>query len=176
MDIEFSDIEINEKFCAFKCEDVLLNEYLKRGACFEHIMHLSRTKIIRLNGEAAGFFTMEFRIIEIPLDGDENKYPVIALKCLAVDEKHENQGIGTNILEYITINSKDVSEFIGCRCLFIDARVAKLKWYKDRGFQFIKNEYNNINIEEVTAKIIEPTVEMFIDFRNNSEIDKLFAQ
>lgn len=92
---------------------------------------------------------MEFRNVEIPTDGDDNKYPAITLKCLAVDKKFENQGIGTNILEYVTVNSKDISEFVGCRCLFIDARASKLKWYKDRGFQFVNAEYNDIDIDDL---------------------------
>lgn len=54
LNIELLDIDITEGFHDFKCEDVLLNEFLKRQALFEHIMHLSRTKIIKVNGETAG--------------------------------------------------------------------------------------------------------------------------
>lgn len=170
LDIELIDIHSDEDLKEFKCEDSLLNEFLKRDAYFEHIMHLSRTKIIKVGEVVTGYFTIEFRSIEIPIDGDDNKYPSIVLKCLAIDENYENKGIGTNVLEYITINSKDISEFIGCRCLFIDARVSKLKWYKDRGFQFVKAEYNDMPIDELIANVNDSTVEMYIDFRDNSDL------
>ncbi len=173
-DIELIDIHGDEDLKGFKCEDTLLNEFIKRDAYFEHIMHLSRTKIIKVNEVVAGYFTIEFRSIEIPIDGDDNKYTAVVLKCLAVDENFENKGIGTNVLEYITVNSKDISEFIGCRCLFIDARVSKLRWYKDRGFQFVKAEYNDKDIDELIVDITDTTVEMFIDFRDYLSKAKLF--
>jgi|GEM_PF-1100240 len=173
-DIELIDIRDDEDLKGFKCEDTLLNEFLKRNAYFEHIMHLSRTKIIKVNEIVAGYFTIEFRSIEIPIDGDDNKYPAIVLKCLAVDENYENKGIGSTVLEYITVNSKDISEFIGSRCLFIDARVSKLRWYKDRGFQFVKAEYNDKDINELIENIDDTTVEMFIDFRDSDLILKMF--
>ncbi|TYQ13204.1 UNVERIFIED_CONTAM: Acetyltransferase (GNAT) domain-containing protein [Acetivibrio alkalicellulosi] len=173
-DIELIDINANEDLTKFKCEDPLLNDFLQRNnAYFEHIMHLSRTKIVKVNEVVVGYFTTEFRSIDIPIYGDDNKYPSIVLKCLAIDENYENMGIGTHILEYVAVTSKDISEFIGCRCLFIDARVSKLKWYKDRGFQFVKAEYNDSSIDKIIIDINDTTVEMFIDFRNNSIIEEM---
>ncbi len=171
MDIELIDINDETKFDEFTCEDSLLNDFLKRNAYWEHIMHISRTKIIKVDNKIAGYFTMEFREVEIPIDGDDNKYPAVVLKCLAIDEKFENRGIGTYVLEYITINAKDISEFIGCRCLFLNARIEKWQWYKNRGFQFVDEEFELGNNEE-KFNFLEPTIEMFIDFRDSSEIQK----
>lgn len=173
-DIELYDITEREELDRFNCEDVLLNLFLQREAYLEHVMHLSRTKLIKIQNELAGFFTIEIRNINLPIDEDDNKYSAIVLKCLAVDKNYENYGIGTSLLEYITLKSKEFSEFAGCRCLFIDARVSKLKWYRDRGFQFVINEYNNIDINSLFLLLNDPTVEMFIDFRDGSEIKKLF--
>jgi len=172
-DIELYDINIDEDYSGFYCEDILLNNFLIRESKFEHIMHLSRTKIVKIEGGVVGFFTLEFRNVIIPHDGDENEYPSIALKCIAIDEKYENKGIGSYLIEYITVRSKDVSELIGCRCLFLDARVSKLKWYKERGFKFIRDEYNDIVLDELMARIKSSTVEMYIDFRDKYEIENI---
>lgn len=84
--------------------------------------------------DIAAFFTMEFRQLKIPLDYDDNIYPVICLKCLSVDSRYQANGIGSTIIQYITPQCKELSEFIGCRCLIIDAIKEKESWYKDRGF------------------------------------------
>lgn len=56
----------------------------------------------------------------------------------------------------------------------LDARVSKLEWYKDRGFQFVTAEYNDKNINELISIIDDPTVEMFIDFRDSNLIQEMF--
>ena len=131
-------------------------------------MHLSRTKLIKIDDKIAGYFTMEFRKLKISIDDDDNIYPVLCLKCLAIDKSFQGNGIGTIILEYITPQCKDLSDFIGCRCLIIDAISEKILWYKERGFQFIDNEKD---IDKLAI-----TVPMFIDFRDNEILFDYFDE
>lgn len=90
------------------------------------------------------------------------------LKCLAVDRKFQASGIGSAILQYITPQCKELSEFIGCRCLIIDAIREKVNWYKDRGFQFIDSEDN--------LKEYDVTIPMFIDFRDDEIVIDYFEE
>jgi len=55
------------------------------------------------------------------------------------------------------------------------ARVSKLKWYKDRGFQFVTAEYNNNDIDELINNIDHATVEMYIDFRDSDLTRKMLG-
>lgn len=168
MELELIDITIDCELDSFNSNNPSLDSYLKRQAYFEHIMHLSNTKLVRLNNDIVGFFTMEFRTLKIPIDYDDNIYPVICLKCLAVDREFQGHGIGSNILRYIAPESKELSKFVGCRCLIIDAIKEKVNWYKERGFQFLDSE-DRLNDYETT-------VPMFIDFRDNELVADYFTE
>ena len=168
MELELINITTGVELDNFNSNNPSLDTYLKREAYYEHMMHLSNTKLVMINNKIAAFFTMEFREIKIPVDYDENIYPVICLKCLAVDCKFQSQGIGSTILEYITPQCQEISEFVGCRCLIIDAIKEKVTWYKDSGFQYIDSE-ENIDKYDVT-------VPMFIDFRDNELVLDYFNE
>jgi N-acetylglutamate synthase-like GNAT family acetyltransferase len=81
---------------------------------------------------------------------------------------YQGRGIGAAILECITPQCKELSEFIGCRCLIIDAINEKVNWYKERGFQFIDSE-ENLNKYAIT-------IPMFIDFRDNELVLDYFDE
>jgi len=168
MELELIDIFTGVELDNFSSNNSSLDEYLKRQAYYEHMMHLSNTKLVKINNDVVAFFTMEFRQLKIPQDYDENIYPIVCLKCLAVDSRFQAKGIGSTIIEYITPQSKELSEFIGCRCLIIDAIKEKVNWYKDRGFQFI-------DIEENIDKY-DVTVPMFIDFRDDELVIDYFHE
>lgn len=169
MNLEIIDITSENEFENFKCENSSLNNYLEREAYFEHIMKFTNTKLVKIKNEIVAYFSMQFKQITIIEELDDIiNYPAIYLKCIAVDEKHERIGIGTSLIEYITMQSREISLFIGCRCLIIDALRDKVEWYKDRGFQFLDSE-ENINQYNVT-------VPMFIDFRDDELVIDYFEE
>ena len=168
MDFELVDITVDNELENFNSNNPSLDIYLKRQAYFEHIMHLSNTKLVKIDNDIVAFFTMEFRTLKIPFDYDDNTYPVVCLKCLAVDYRFQRRGIGSTILQYITPQCEELSEFIGCRCLIIDAIKEKINCYRDRGFQFVDSEEN--------LSAYEITVPMFIDLRNNELVIDYFDE
>jgi GNAT superfamily N-acetyltransferase len=168
MELELLDITIDVQLENFNSSNPSLDVYLKIQAYFEHIMHLCNTKLVKINDDIVAFFTMEFRTLGIPIDYDDNIYPVVCLKCLAVDDRFQGKGIGTAIIQYVVLECKELSKFIGCRCLIIDAIKEKVNWYKDRGFQLVDSE-EDLNKYDIT-------VPMFIDFRDNELVVDYFDE
>lgn len=168
MELKIEDIKLDDNMEDFKSDNPSLNTYVQREAYFEHIMKFTNTKIVRAEDNIAAYFSIQFKDIKIIEDFDEYNYPSIYLKCLAVDKRYESHGIGTALLEYITIQCEEVSKFVGCRCLLIDALTEKAKWYEDRGFQYLDSDINR--------HLYDITIPMFIDLRNNELLIDYFEE
>lgn len=165
IELELVDVSENEYFEYLDCGVPSINNYLLNGdAYYEHIMKLVNTKLIKLDGRVVGYFSMQFKTIRI--EGNSILYPSVCLKYICTDKSYQNMGIGTKVLNYVVKNAIDLSDFVGCRCLLIDAITTKLDWYKERGFDFLED---NDNIDLQT-----PTIEMIIDFRDNKLVDDYF--
>ena len=166
MELQIEEINASHNLDEFICSNKSLETYLKRNAYYENIMKFANTKIVTINGKIVAYFTIEFKNIEIDEEDIKETYPAIYLKCLATDKDYENKGIGTSLLKYITVQSQEIANFIGCRCLLIDALADKVSWYQDRGFQYLDEENNEIDI----------TVPMFIDFRDSDLLIDYFEE
>jgi len=163
--LELVNISEEDKYDTLNCGVPVINNYLVNGdAYYEHIMKLTNTKLIKIGGSIVGYFTMQFKIIVMA--EDDKRYPCIYLKYLCTDKEFQKKGIGTKTLDFIVLNSKNLSDFVGCRCLLIDAITDKIEWYRTRGFDFLEDD-DNIDLQN-------PTVEMFIDFRDNELVDGYF--
>lgn len=173
LELELTNINaIKEEYDYFKCTNGSLNNYLYSDAYYEDLMSFARTKLVKIKiseneEKVVGFFTLQLKEITLQEDGDNEHYQCIHLKYIAIDENYEHQGIGTRIINYIAKQSKNMSDFVGCRCLFIDALTEDIDWYRNRGFQFVDEEAINIK---------EATVEMFIDFRDNNKVNNYFNE
>lgn len=168
LELQIEEITIRHDVSKFKCSNTSINTYLKSDAYYENIMKFANTKIVTFNGKIAAYYTLQFDNIEIREDEFEATYPTIHLKYLAVDETFEQMGIGTTLIEHITIECEKISKVIGCRCLLIHALKDKVEWYRDRGFQYIDEEHN--------MDIYDTTVPMFIDFRDSQLIIDYFEE
>lgn len=122
---------------------------------------------LAINEIIVAYFTIEFKNIEIEEDEITETYPTVYLICLAIDDKYKNNGIGTILLQYITVEAEKISEFIGCRSLLTDALSYKVSWYQDRGFQYL---------EEDNCKQDDITVPMFIDFSDYDLVIDYFEE
>lgn len=162
LELELIDISDNEKFEYLDCGVPSINNYLLTGeAYYEHIMKLVNTKLIKLDGRVVGYFSIQFKTIKI--EGNSILYPCVCLKYICTDSSYQNMGIGTKVLNYVVKNAKELSDFIGCRCVLIDAITTKRDWYRERGFDFLEDD-DNIDLQK-------STIEMIIDFRDNDLID-----
>lgn len=171
--LEITNIsETRQEYDYFECTNSSLNTYLYNDAYYEDLMSFAKTKLVKVavssNEErTVGFFTLQLKKVAIQEDGENEEYACICLKFIAVDKLYEGQGIGTKILKYIISESKKFSDFVGCRCLFIDALTEDVDWYRDRGFQFIDEDNNDT---------LSPTIEMFVDFRDNKKVNQYFNE
>lgn len=168
MKLKIEDIKIDDNIEIFKSDNPSLNTYVQREAYFEQIMKFTNTKVVRIENDIVAYFSIQFKDIKIIEEFDEYNYPSIYLKCLAVDKIYESQGIGTALLEYITIQCEEVSKFVGCRCLLIDALTEKIKWYEERGFQYLDSDINK--------DLYDVTIPMFIDLRNDKLLIDYFEE
>ena len=166
MELQIQEINSKHKLDEFTCVNKSLDTYLKRDAYYEHIMKFTNTKIVTIEGRIIAYFTIEFKNIEIKEEDFIETYPSIHLKCLAIDKEYENKGIGTYLLQYITVQSMEIAKFIGCRCLLINALADKASWYEDRGFQYLDEDIKNGDI----------TIPMFIDFRDSDLLIDYFEE
>lgn len=167
MELQIEEINSSHKLDEFICSNNSLDTYLKNEAYYEHIMKFATTKIVTINDRIVAYFTIEFKNIEIKEDEITEIYPTVHLKCLAVDKVYKNNGIGTILLQHITVEAEQISKFVGCRCLLINALSDKVSWYQDRGFQFL---------DEDSRKQDDITVPMFIDFRDYNLIIDYFEE
>lgn len=168
MQIEFVDITMDEKTEGFKCEEPRLNSFLDHDAYYEHIMCLSKTKLVKVNNKLVGYYTLALKPIETIIeDSDDIQYMGISLKYLAVDEKYQNRGVGTLILNNVLPMCQEFASSIGCRCLYIDAVDSKVEWYLKRGFQALNNKNNNI---------YNTTTPMIIDYQDDEIVNDYFDE
>lgn len=168
MKIEFVDITLDERTDGFKCDEPRLNSFLEYDAYFEHIMCLSKTKLVKVNNKLVGYFTLALMPIKtIIQDGDDIQYMGITLKYLAVDEKYQNKGVGTLMLNNILPSCQEFANLIGCRCLYIDAVNSKIDWYSKRGFQTLDVKNDNL---------YNTTTPMIVDYQDDDIVSDYFDE
>jgi GNAT superfamily N-acetyltransferase len=68
------------------------------------------------------------------------RYPLPALRLgqLAVDERHEGQGIGSALLRHVLLLAAELADRAGCVGVVVDAVPEKVDWYEKR--QFLRME------------------------------------
>ena len=85
----------------------------------------------------------------------DKNYKAINIEVICIDKRYQGKNIGTTVLGYIINNAKEVSNFIGCRYLILDALKDRVGWYENRGFSYFAKE---------DMKNDCPTIKMYIDF------------
>lgn len=171
-DILYSTISDRDKevILQFDCGNASLNRYLKRNAYFETVQRTASTCLVKIsenNGRTwkiGAFFSLEFQ--HMHFGNDNIMYPVVYLKCLAVNFHLQNQGFGTRILKYILVNCRKIADFVGCRALALDAVSEHISFYLHAGFQFFSEKAGS-NIENQYD-----TIKMVFDFRDDGLYDE----
>ena len=79
---------------------------------------------------------------QLPYPKRINNYPAVKIGRLAVSEKYANDGVGSQILEFIktlfTYNNRT-----GCRFITVDAYKAALTFYEKNGFKYLTDNDQN---------------------------------
>lgn len=149
----------------FNCGNGALNRYLKRNVYFETVQRTAATQLVKVtldNGNVwnvIGFFTVKFQFMY--LDSSGITYPVIYLKCLAMQKGEQHKGIGTQVLKHVLLQSKAVSDFAGCRAMILDSIPEYTGFYINAGFHPSSWKISG------NKKYYSDTIRMIYDFRDN---------
>ena len=155
---------------SFNCTNHDLNDFLKNDALENQEQMVSRTYVCFYEKQLVGFYTLTTDIIEVKhieeahrWDGYRHKkYPAIKLARLSVDSRFERRGVGRLLLFAAVSIALNVSEYVGCRYITVDAKQEAIEFYEKHGFIVVektraKNEptlYLNI---PTTVERMQPT-------------------
>lgn len=163
---ELSFIYLTESadIASFQCNDIDLNGYLKEDAMENQKSRLSVTRLVYWQGNIVGYFTLINDCIQKKwidtLDGEEGypypSYPALKIARLATHNDYERRGIGSAMLLEIIIIALNISDYVGCRILTVDAKMGSLIFYKKYGFKL------------ANAKITGDTIPLYLDFHKLS--------
>lgn len=128
----------------FRCSQPALDDFLRRYALQQQSRHLNKTYAACVAGgdEVAGYYTLSAASIgfmELPdtLQKSLARYPVPAVRIgrLAVDERHQGQGLGKRLLAHALHRVADVADTVGVAVVLVDAKDEKAAdFYRSMGF------------------------------------------
>lgn len=85
-------------------------------------------------------------------------YPLPALRLgqLAVDERHEGQGIGGALLRHVLLLAIELSEKAGCIGVIVDSVPDKVDWYARRSFMPLQATIGESALKPTTTAMFLP--------------------
>lgn len=127
----------------FDCGDDDLNDFIKNDAFMYQEKKLATTILFFYKEKLIGFLSVSADSLKLNLQEKEGynihqkrleEVPAIKLARLAVDNKYQKQGIGTNILKWCIGYILNCSDLIAVRFITVDAYPKKLEFYNKFGF------------------------------------------
>ena len=127
---------------SFKCKNNELKGFFTENAYQNQIDKTSVTRLVFYEGHLVGYFTLVTDVIKKKElddgDGDEDfkysTYPALKIARLATHEEFERQGIGSCMLVKIYIIWIQLSGYIGCRIITVDAKPDAVGFYEKFDF------------------------------------------
>lgn len=86
------------------------------------------------------------------------------LRFNAIDEKYQNNGIGTKVMKVVILQIKELAKAWPIRIITLDAVLGKISWYEKLGFRVMP--HNPVEQEGTTQY-------MYIDCMSKSDSIKL---
>ena len=153
-DIRVEPLNSDHDFSEFFCVSEDLNDFIKNDARREQECMLSRTYLFSYEKDIVGFVSLSADSVLAPLlkkedwvrkeGSSKSRYsnlPCILIGRLAVVEKYERQGIGTNILYWaVGLITNVVCKSVGCRYITVDPKKEALDLYLKSGLGFTQME------------------------------------
>ena len=169
-DVTIFSLSARHNLKSFNCTNHDLNDFLKNDALENQEQMVSRTYVCLYEEQLVGFYTLTTDIIEVKhveeahqWDGYKHKkYPAIKLARLAVDSGFERKGVGGLLLSAAVSIAWDISKYVGCRYITVDAKQEAIEFYEKQGFIIVeKNRFKNeptlyLNIPPIVKKM-QPT-------------------
>ncbi|OCG75890.1 GCN5 family acetyltransferase [Gilliamella sp. Occ4-3] len=113
-------------FTSFDCEELSLNEWLKKKSLKNQKSGAYRTFVICDNNKVIGFYCLSTGSIQhrqLTLSRFKRNMPdpipVIILGRLAIDKNYKAKGLGAALLKDAILRSKEVSKQVGSRALLV---------------------------------------------------------
>jgi len=127
----------------FHSSEPELDEFLKEDALVNQGNLISVTRLVLLDGNIVGYFTLindsiEVRSVE-ECDREESyhfrKYPALKIARLATHSDFERYGVGRSMLRKIFTISITLSRYVGCRIITVDSKHSAVDFYKKFAFK-----------------------------------------
>ncbi|KGM43517.1 GNAT family acetyltransferase [Alkalispirochaeta odontotermitis] len=128
----------------FECGQADLDHFFRRYAGqnqFRH--HIGVTYIATDNDTIFGYMTVAVGTIEVEILPERKRLPthyplpILRIGRLAVDTRHQGQGIGKQLLRHSFKLAFQQRDTAGCVGIVIDAKPEAIDFYKRFGFQLI---------------------------------------
>jgi GNAT superfamily N-acetyltransferase len=149
----YSKLTPEHKIGAFDCGDADLNDYVINAALDHQKELLAVTYIIfDSTDEIIGFFSVfndkishtdltsinAWKKIKqiLPRGKGYKSYPAIKIGRLGISAKHQKNGLGTKIIDFIKIWFSEENK-TGCRFITVDAYSDSISFYQKNGFKFL---------------------------------------
>ena len=151
------DIQVQSNLSFFSCGDKDLDEFFQcDAAAYEHALFGKTYAFIDKRNNITSMFTISnggIQAKQMRRKLRENvpypkrlihNYPSVLIGRLAVSEKFQGKGIGSEILDFLKIWFSDSHNKTGCRFLAVDAYnvFSILKFYENNEFSFVFKSEN----------------------------------
>lgn len=162
-DVTIFSLSARHNLNSFNCTNHDLNDFLKNDALENQEQMVSRTYVCFYEEQLVGFYTLTTDIIEVKHVEETHqwngykysRYPAIKLARLSVDSRFERKGIGKLLLFAAVGIALDVSNYVGCRYITVDAKQEAIKFYKKHGFIVVEKTRSK---NEPTMYLNIPTI------------------
>lgn len=148
----------------FDCGDSALNDYIRRYAWQNQVRYQVGVTHVAVDETqqdlVIGYHTLASsrisRDVLLAVSGrlPYQDVPAILLGRLAVDTRFRGRGLGEALLAHALGRALELRQYVGCRCVIVDAYPEAARWYAKYGFVPIPGEPSD-----------SPTQKMFLDLR-----------
>jgi predicted N-acetyltransferase YhbS len=126
----------------FDCGNGFLNDWLKKYALANNRAKASTTFVVCVNQEVIGYYSLAMGSVDyeeapprIKKGLARHPIPVVILGRLAVDRRYQKKRLGISLLKDVFLRALIVSEHIGARAIFVNAKDENAKeFYEKHGF------------------------------------------
>jgi GNAT superfamily N-acetyltransferase len=142
---------------AFASGEPVLDDWLRRRARQNEESGASRTYVVCVVGEVAGYYTLAVGAVahgEAPGRIRRNMpdpVPAMVLGRLAVDKAHQGQGIGTGLLRDAVLRTMQAADIAGIRAILVHAISEPAKRFYER-YGFIASPVDPMTVMITVAE------------------------
>lgn len=128
---------------SFDCGHAALNQFLQRYALVNQKANSAQTYVCVHGSEVAGFYSLAVGSVN-PEDAPSrvmkglarHPVPVMILARLAVDRRHQGNGLGQALLKNALLRTAQAADIAGIRCLLVHAKDESARqWYLSWDFE-----------------------------------------